>query len=96
MKERAVVSTLVIPDLDEETLARLRAQAADRGRSEAEEARRILAEGLRRVGPLDAGAETLADAMRAIFTPLGGHDFPDVRERGSRPPPDFSGPEYGT
>ena len=89
------MSTLVIPDLDDDTLARLRVQAADRGRSAEEEARQILAESLRRAVPPGAGTETLADAMRAIFTPLGGHDFPDVRERGSRPLPDFSGPEYG-
>jgi plasmid stability protein len=89
------VSTLVIPDLDADTFARLRAEAAGHGRSEAEEARLILANNLKRTAPLDSGSETLADAMVAIFTPLGGHDFPDLRERGGRPPPDFSGPEYG-
>ena len=89
-----LVSTLVIPDLDEDVFARLRAQAAGRGRSEAEEARQILTESLRTATP-GAGEETLANAMRAIFVPLGGHDFPDLRSRGSRPPPDFSGPEYG-
>ena len=89
------MSTLVIPDLDDDTLARLRVQAADRGLSAEEEARQILAERLRRAVSSSAGTETLADAMRAIFNPLGGHDFPNVRERGGRPLPDFSGPEYG-
>jgi hypothetical protein len=36
-------------------------------------------------------AQSLAEAMRAIFEPLGRHEFPDVRERGSRTPPDFAG-----
>ena len=89
------MSTLVIPDLDDDTLARLRVQAADRGRSAEEEARQILAESLGRAVSPGVGTEMLADAMRAIFTPLGGHDFPNVRERGGRPLPDFSGPEYG-
>ena len=89
------MSTLVIPDLDDATRARLRAEAAGHGRSEAEEARWILLDRLRSAAPPGSATETLADAMRAIFAPLGGHDFHDVRERGNRPPPDFSGPEYG-
>jgi plasmid stability protein len=89
-----VVGALVIPDLDDETFACLRAEAIAHGRDEADEARRILAKSLRSAGPPGAAAESLADAMRAIFEPLGGHDFPDVRERGSRPPPDFSDPDY--
>jgi plasmid stability protein len=90
-----VVSTLVIPDLDADTFARLRAEAAGHGRSEEEEARSILAAGLKRAALRDTASETLADAMLAIFAPLGGHDFPELRERGGRTPLDFSGPEYG-
>ncbi|HTW71719.1 MAG TPA: plasmid stabilization protein [Acetobacteraceae bacterium] len=89
------MGTLVIPDLDDETFARLRAEAVAHGRDEADEARRILADNLRGVGLPGAATESLAGAMRAIFEPIGGHDFPNVRERGSRPPPDFSDPEYG-
>lgn len=88
------MGTLVIPDLDDETFARLRAEALAHGRGEADEARRILSDSLKRVDLAGAATESLADAMRAIFEPLGGHDFPNVRERGSRPPPDFSDPDY--
>ncbi|MDQ2801469.1 MAG: hypothetical protein M3Y41_01815, partial [Pseudomonadota bacterium] len=89
-----VLSTLTIRDLDDATLARLHARADAQGRSAADEARRILEDSL--TGPAaDAmPEETLADAMRAIFVPLGGHEFPFVREPGNRPPPDFSGPEW--
>lgn len=89
------MSTLVIRDLDADTFARLRAEAAGHGRSAAEEARLILAASLQRTARRDPASETLADAMLAIFAPLGGHEFPDLRERGGRRPPDFSGPEYG-
>lgn len=94
-RRRFAVNSLVIPDLDDDTFARLRVEAAGHGRSEAEEARWILANNLKRAADPSIATETLADAMRAIFAPLGGQDFPDVRVRGSRPPPDFSGPEYG-
>ena len=60
-----------------------------------EEAWLILAHSLKRNAPLDSVSETLADAMVAIFKPLGGHEFPELRKRGGRPPPSFSGPEYG-
>ena len=91
----APMTSLIIPDLDETTLARLRERAIRTGSSEAEQPRRILQDGLG-VVPTSPGAETtLAAAMRGIFEPLGGHDFEAVRERGSRPPPDFSSAEYG-
>lgn len=91
----APVSSLTISDLDETTLARLRERASRAGYTEAEEARRILQTGLGLVPAAAAPGTTLAAAMRAIFEPLGGHDFEAVRERGSRPPPDFSSAEFG-
>ena len=87
--------SLTIPDLDDATLSRLRARAAAHGHSEAEEARGILTEHLIGQSACALGSEeTLDDAMRAIFAPLGGYEFPLVREAGQRPPPDFSGPEW--
>lgn len=89
------MTTLIIPDVDDATLARLRTRAADQGRSEADEARRILQESLGSPAEAVTAPETLAQAMRSIFSPLGGHEFPMLREAGERPPPDFSEPEYG-
>ena len=41
--------------------------------------------------------ETLGSALRALFQPLGGVEFPsDLRPHGRRPPPDFSGPEWAS
>jgi hypothetical protein len=87
-----VLGTPVIPDPDDDTFAQLRPEAVARGRDEADAARQIVADSLRFVGLQDVAAESLADAIRAIFEPLGGHDFPNVRQRGSPPQPDFLGP----
>lgn len=61
----------MIPDLGDDTLARLRVEAAGHGRSEAVEARWILANNLKSAAAPSLETETLADAMRAIFAPLG-------------------------
>jgi hypothetical protein len=50
--------------------------------------------------PSNAGTphpDNLADAIRAIVDPVGGIelDIPPRSKEPSRPPPDFSGPEYG-
>lgn len=55
------MNTLVIPDLDDDTFARLRDEAAGHGRSEAEEARWILANNLKRTAAPRGATETLAD-----------------------------------
>ena len=86
------LATLVIRNVDESLHRRLKARAAAQGRSMEEEARLLLREGLA-AEPLPEG-ETLASAMRALFEPLGGVEFPSVREPGHRPPPDFSGDEW--
>ncbi|MBV8615851.1 MAG: plasmid stabilization protein [Acetobacteraceae bacterium] len=86
------MATLVIRNVDESLHRRLKARAAAQGRSMEEEARLLLREGLA-AEPLPEG-ETLASAMRALFEPLGGVEFPCVRELGHRSPPDFFGSEW--
>jgi antitoxin FitA len=88
-----VMATLVIRHLDSALHASLKARAAAQGRSMDEEARQILRDGLA-AEPFPA-EQTLGAAMRALFAPLGGMELPsDLREYGTRPPPDFSGPEW--
>jgi plasmid stability protein len=88
------VATVVIRNLDVSLHARLKARAASRGHSMEEEARLLLREGLA-VEPV-APDQTLGRAMRALFEPLGGLELPpNLRQRGGREPPDFSGPEFG-
>ena len=79
---------LLIPGLDTATLTQLQAAAASHGRDEAEEARRILERHLSSnpQGAADAAGPTLASEMRAIFEPLGGHEFPYLGDAGERPP----------
>jgi plasmid stability protein len=69
-------------------------RAAQHGRPAAGEARQILQDGVGEAAAPAGPEESLDDAMQAIYGPIGGHDFPLVREPGSRPPPDFSGPEW--
>jgi plasmid stability protein len=88
------MATLVIRHVDAGLHAQLKARAAAQGRSMEEEARLLLRDGL--AAEPDASDQTLGTAMRALFAPLGGLELPaDLREYGERPPPDFSGPEYG-
>ena len=88
------MATVVIRNLDEALHSRLKARAASRGHSMEEEARLLLREGL--AGEPTAPNQTLGRAMRALFEPLGGLELPpNLRERGGRKPPDFSGPEFG-
>lgn len=87
------MAAVVIRNLDASLHARLKARAASRGHSMEEEARSLLREGL--AGEPVAPDQTLGRAMRALFEPLGGLELPpDLRERGGREPPDFSGPEF--
>jgi antitoxin FitA len=82
------LATLVIRNVDDALHLRLKACAAAQGRSMEEEARQVLREGLA-AEPLPEGA-TLASAMRALFEPLGGVEFPCLREPGHQLLPDFS------
>lgn len=86
------MASLVIRKLDEKVKKRLRLQAARQGRSMEEEARRILAAGVRHPSP---PIENVADAIRRIVEPIGGielkplprgtlRDIPRFNEKGGR------------
>jgi plasmid stability protein len=79
-----LMGSLTIRKLDENVKKRLRIQAARHGRSMEEEARLILAEGLKRRKPM---AGNLADAIAAIVDPVGGIelDFPSRDSRRDLP-----------
>jgi plasmid stability protein len=87
------MATLVIRNLDPSLYARLKARAAPQGRSIKEESRVLLRDGL---APEPAVPDqTLGAAMRALFGRLGGMELTaDLREYGTRPPPDLSGPDW--
>jgi plasmid stability protein len=88
------MATIVIRNVDDELHARLKASASDHGRSMEAEARARLRESLAVENP--APRQTLGEAVRAVFGPLGGVEF-ELPERGEfieRDPPDFSGPEW--
>lgn len=86
------MATLVVRNVDEAVHARLKERAAAHGRSMEEEARIILRQSLV-TAPVEV-AQTLGQAMRAIFEPLGGLDLPPIPQAPAREPPDFSGPEW--
>lgn len=86
------MATLVIRNVDDAVHTRLKARAAAHGRSMEEEVRIILRQSLA-TAPVGA-AQTLGQAMRAIFEPLGGLDLPPIQPGPAREPPDFSGPEW--
>jgi antitoxin FitA len=88
------MATIVIRNVDAELHARLKASASDHGRSMEAEARSRLRDSL--AGETAAPRQTLGQAMRALFGPLGGVELelPDRREFVERDPPDFSGPEW--
>jgi plasmid stability protein len=86
------MATLVIRNVEEELQVRLKAQAAAHSRSMEEEARVLLRQGL--AVSQSEKRQTFGQAMRAIFEPLGGFDFPEMPREEPRGPPDFSGPEW--
>ncbi|HEY0293106.1 MAG TPA: plasmid stability protein, partial [Hansschlegelia sp.] len=63
------MATLTVRKLDDGVKARLRVIAASRGRSMEEEVRRILT---REAEVAQPKPDNLADAIAAIFDPLGG------------------------
>jgi plasmid stability protein len=88
------MASLTIRKLDDSVKAKLRVRAAENGRSMEEEARAILEAG---VAKPDASAAKLnmAARIRGRFGPLGGVALNIPPRTVSRPPVDFSGPEFG-
>lgn len=80
------MASLTIRKLDESLKKRLRLQAAHHGRSMEEEARLLLAAGLRRP-PRVAG--NVADAIAAIVDPIGGIELDLPPRSTTREPPRF-------
>ena len=77
---------ITIIDLDDRLLERLRKRAETNGRTVEEEAKGILAEAVPHLHP---APENLAEAIRAIFEPLGGVDL-ELPSRGfANEPPWF-------
>jgi plasmid stability protein len=87
------MATLTIRRLDDEVKRRLRVRAAAHGRSMEEEARSILQREFRDQAARDE--VDLGTAIRRIFEPIGGVELDLPSRDGSRPAPDFPGPEWG-
>jgi antitoxin FitA len=66
------MSSLTIPDLDDDLKRRLAVRATRHGLTPEAEARSILADALNRG---DIAPDNLADAIRAIVEPYGGFEF---------------------
>jgi antitoxin FitA len=80
------MASLTIRNLDDRVKAKLRLRAAKHGRSMEEEARQILATGLREER---APAMNLADAIAAIVDPIGGLEFELPKRLPARDAPRF-------
>ena len=82
------MTTLTIPNVDEDLAQRLRTRAAVHGRSVEAEAHAILAEAL---GPADATSrpDNIADSIRAIMKPIGGVDLDPFPSEAAPEPPRF-------
>lgn len=86
------MANLIIRNVDDSLLARLRERAEAHGRSIEEEAHCILRQGL--AWAPNPQRVTFGDAIRALFEPLGGLELPEIEREPMRDPPDFSGPEW--
>jgi plasmid stability protein len=86
------MATLVIRNVEDAVHSRLKELAASHGRSMEEEARTILRETVA-AAPTTA-PQGFAQAIRALFEPLGGLELPEIPREFPREPPDFSGPEW--
>src|SRR3546814_19641064 len=82
----APMASITIRNLDERLKARLRVQAARHGRSMEEEARALLRSAL---STEPKRAESLAQAIRARFAPLGGVELPEQDREAIRAPVSF-------
>ena len=80
------MASLTIRKLDENLKKRLRLQAARHGRSMEEEARLLLAAGLKRTPP---AAGNVADAIAAIVDPIGGIELDLPPRSPTHEPPRF-------
>jgi len=79
------MASITIQNIEDSLKTRLKARAAEHGRSMKEEVRQILRESIARQRP-----ETLGDIARELFGPKHGFKL-DLPPRGKfRPPPDFS------
>jgi len=87
------MASITIRKLSDSAKAGLRIRAAENGRSMEEEARTIL-EGAIAQPPV-APRGNMAERIRSRFAPLGGVVLNIPPRTVSRPPVDFSGPEYG-
>jgi plasmid stability protein len=89
------MATLTIRKLDDTVKAKLRIRAAEHGRSMEEEVREILEVALSKQGPPGPPRGNMAERIRRRFEPLGGVVLNIPERTISRPPVDFSGPEFG-
>lgn len=80
------MASLILRNLDDDLKARLRIQAARRGRSMAQEAREILGAAL---NPDPALPGSLFESIRARFAPYGGVDLALPPRDPMREPPTF-------
>jgi antitoxin FitA len=80
------MTSITIPDLEDELKARLSQQAAWHGRSIEDEAHDILRKAL---GEDRTAPPNLAAAIRARFAALGGVELPEPPREDIREPPNF-------
>lgn len=80
------MASLLIRRIDDDLKKRLRMRAAENGSSMEEEARRILAAGLKRGKPT---AKKAGDAIAAIVDPIGGIELDLPLRSPVREPPRF-------
>jgi plasmid stability protein len=86
VKKGSTVATLTIRNIEDDLKRRLRIRAARHGRSMEEELRVILRAALAKS---DTPSESLYDAIRAHFGPLGGVDLELPPRDPPRDPPRF-------
>lgn len=82
------MTTLTIPNVDDDLAQRLRTRAAVHGRSVEAEARGILEDALG-VKQLAAAPDNLYKAIRAIVEPLGGIELEPFPRQPMPEPPNF-------
>src|ERR1051325_5416243 len=87
------MASLTIRKLDDRLKRQLRLRAARNGRSMEEEARRILAAGVK---AKDKPAANLADAIAAIVDPIGGIELDLPMRMPMREPPRFHDDSEGS
>lgn len=78
---------LLIRNLDDATKQQLRERAARHGRSMEAEVRAIIDRALSEAAPKEN--KKFGTMMRELFEPLGGVEFPDVRDRTPHKPISF-------